>query len=242
MHRALPFVALLALMLCSAPSVAAEATLGGLCEETNCEADPALRVVEYFGADWCEPCRPVEAMLDGLDRSDVLVVRHAPSPQDGEFSNRSYQRFEGHYGLISLPAIVIDGHAVLTGETMTLRLEEALNDTAENRTNLTGNTTTWTSPVHAPNRSGALDANVSSTLHGSINGTWTVVLHDPSPLRPLQAALQAPDTSEPEITEPLSAGEITLLTAALVVLCAPATVMLWRSMTSNQPMHLDEEA
>ena len=58
-------MALLALMLCSAPSVAAEATVGGLCEETNCEADTTLRVVEYFGADWCEPCRPVEAMLDG---------------------------------------------------------------------------------------------------------------------------------------------------------------------------------
>ena len=104
------------------------------------------------------------------------------------------------------------------------------------------NTTTWTSPVHAPNRSGTLDANVSSTLPGSTNGSWTVVLHDPSPLRPLVAALQVPDTSEPEITEPLSGGEITLLTAALVVLCAPATVMLWRSMTSNQPVHSDEEA
>ena len=242
MHRALPFVALLALMLCSAPSVAAEATVGGLCEETNCEADTTLRVVEYFGADWCEPCRPVEAMLDGLERTDVLVVRHAPSPQDGEFSNRSYQRFNGHYGLISLPAIVIDGYAVLTGETMTLRLEEALNATVEPPMNHTGNTTTWSSPVHAPNRSGTHDANVTSTLPGSTNGTWTVVLHDPSPLRPLQAALQAPDTSEPAITEPLSGGEITLLTVALVVLCAPATVMLWRSMTPNQPVHVDEEA
>ena len=242
MHRALPFVALLALMLCSAPLVAAEATVGGLCEESNCEPDTTLRVVEYFGADWCEPCRPVEAMLDGLERSDVLVIRHAPSPQDGEFSNRSYQRFDGHYGLISLPAIVIDGYAVLTGETMTLRLEEALNATAEARTNLSGNTTSWSSPVHAPSRPGAHDANVTSTLSGSTNGTWTVVLHDPSPLRPLQAALQAPDTSEPTITEPLSGGEITLLTTALVLLCAPATVMLWRSMTSKQPAHADEEA
>ncbi len=242
MHRALPFVALLALMLCSGPTVAAESTVGGLCEGTSCEVDNTLRVIEYFGADWCEPCRPVEAMLDGLDRSDVLVVRHTPSPQDGDFSNRSYQRFDGHYGLVSLPAIVIDGYAVLTGETMTLRLEEALNATADGRTNLSENSTTWSSPVHAPSRPDALDANVSSTLPGSTNGTWTVVLHDPLPLRPLQAALSAPDTPEPAITEPLSGIEITLLTAALVVLSAPATVMLWRSMRGSQPLHLDEEA
>ena len=234
-------MALLALMLCSGPAVAAESTVGGLCEETSCEADSTLRVIEYFGADWCEPCRSVEAMLDGLDRSDVLVIRHTPSPQDGDFSNRSYQRFEGHYGLISLPAIVIDGYAVLTGETMTLRLEEALNVTFDGRTNLSENVTTWSSPVHAPPSPGARDANVSSTLPGSTNGTWTVVLHDPSPLRPLQAALPAPDTPEPAANEPLSGIEITLLTAALVVLCAPATVMLWRSMRATQPPHLNEE-
>ena len=117
-----------ALMMCTVPTSAAAATVGNICQEAPCEADPALRVVEYFGADWCEPCRPVEAMLDGLNRSDVLVIRHAPSPQDPGFSNLSYHRFDVHFGLISLPAIVIDGYAVLTGETMTLRLEEALND------------------------------------------------------------------------------------------------------------------
>ena len=147
-------MALLALMLCSGPAVAAESTVGGLCEETSCEADSTLRVIEYFGADWCEPCRSVEAMLDGLDRSDVLVIRHTPSPQDGDFSNRSYQRFDGHYGLISLPAIVIDGYAVLTGETMTLRLEEALNVTVDGRTNLSENVTTWVQPCSRPTSPG----------------------------------------------------------------------------------------
>ena len=118
-----------ALMLCTGLSTAAATTVGNVCEEDACEADTSMRVVEYFGADWCEPCRPVEAMLDALERPDVLVVRHAPSPQDTGFSNLSYQRFDAHYGLISLPAIVIDGYAVLTGETMALRLEEALNVT-----------------------------------------------------------------------------------------------------------------
>ena len=129
MLRALLLVVPVALMLCTGLSTAAATTVGNVCEEDACEADTSMRVVEYFGADWCEPCRPVEAMLDALERPDVLVVRHAPSPQDTGFSNLSYQRFDAHYGLISLPAIVIDGYAVLTGETMTLRLEEALNVT-----------------------------------------------------------------------------------------------------------------
>ncbi|MGB0488998.1 MAG: hypothetical protein ACPHK3_02465 [Candidatus Poseidoniaceae archaeon] len=231
-----------ALMMCTVPTSAAAATVGNICQEAPCEADPALRVVEYFGADWCEPCRPVEAMLDGLNRSDVLVIRHAPSPQDPGFSNLSYHRFDVHFGLISLPAIVIDGYAVLTGETMTLRLEEALNATNEDRSNLTGNTTTWASPLHAPRGPQALDGNVSSSLPGTANGTWTVTLHDPLPLRPLEAALPAPEASEPVGTEPLSRMELTLVTAVLVLLCAPASVMLWRSMRDDRPKPVDEES
>ena len=230
------------LMLFTGPTTVAAATVGDVCEQAPCEADTSLRVVEYFGADWCEPCRPVEAMLDDLDRPDVLVIRHAPSPQDPGFSNLSYQRFDGHYGLISLPAIVIDGYAVLTGETMTLRLEEALNATAERRSNLSGNATEWSSLVHAPRGPHGSDANVSSTLPGSANGTWTVTLYDPLPLQSLEAALPAAERTEPAPVEPLNALELTLVTTALVVLCAPASVMLWRSMRHEESAHIDEEA
>lgn len=231
-----------ALMLCSGLTTAAATTVGDVCEEEACDADASLRVVEYFGADWCEPCRPVEAMLDALERPDLLVIRHSPSPQDAEFSNLSYQRFERHYGLISLPAIVIDGYAVLTGETMTLRLEEALNATEGGRTNLTQNITTWSSSVHAPSDPKGMDVNVSSTRSGSANGTWTVTLHDPLPLRALEAPLSAsaPPTGSP--TAPLSGLELSLLTAVLVGACAPASVMLWRSMKQSRQGMSEEES
>ena len=231
-----------ALMLCTGLTTAAASTVGNVCEQEVCDADVSLRVVEYFGADWCEPCRPVEAMLDGLDRPDVLVIRHAPSPQDPGFSNLSYQRFEAHYGLISLPAIVIDGYAVLTGETMTLRLDEALNATEESRLELTENTTAWTSSVHAPAGAHSMDVNVSSTLAGTADGNWTVTLHDPAPLRTLEAALPAPEPSTNAPTEPLSGVELTLLTVALVGACAPASVMLWRSMKQSRRVTSDEES
>ena len=231
-----------ALMLCTGLTTAAASTVGNVCEQEVCDADVSLRVVEYFGADWCEPCRPVEAMLDGLDRPDVLVIRHAPSPQDPGFSNLSYQRFEAHYGLISLPAIVIDGYAVLTGETMTLRLDEALNATQESRLELTENTTVWTRSVHAPAGAHSMDVNVSSTLAGTADGNWTVTLHDPAPLRTLEAALPAPEPSTNAPTEPLSGVELTLLTVALVGACAPASVMLWRSMKQSRRVTSDEES
>ena len=230
-----------ALMLCTGLSTAAATTVGNVCEEEACEADTSLRVVEYFGADWCEPCRPVEAMLDALDRPDVLVVRHAPSPQDAGFSNLSYQRFDGHYGLISLPAIVIDGYAVLTGESMTLRLEEALKATEGGRSNLTENTTSWTSPAFAPNGPYGADINVSSSLSGSANGTWTVTLHDPVPLRALEAALPVAQAPADAATKPLDGLQLALLTGALVAACAPASVMLWRSMRQSRLAPSDEE-
>ena len=68
MLRALLLVVPVALMLCTGLSTAAATTVGNVCEEDACEADTSMRVVEYFGADWCEPCRPVEAMLDALER------------------------------------------------------------------------------------------------------------------------------------------------------------------------------
>ena len=230
-----------ALMLCTGLSTSAASTVGNVCEEDACEADTSLRVVEYFGADWCEPCRPVEAMLDALERPDVLVVRHAPSPQDAAFSNLSYQRFDGHYGLISLPAIVIDGYAVLTGESMTLRLEEALKATEGGRSNLTENTTSWTSPAFAPNGPYGADVNVSSSLSGSANGTWTVTLHDPVPLRALEAALPVAQAPADAATKPLDGLQLALLTGALVAACAPASVMLWRSMRQSRLAPSDEE-
>jgi len=240
-QRALLLVVPVALMLCTGLSTAAASTVGNVCEEDACEADTSLRVVEYFGADWCEPCRPVEAMLDALERPDVLVVRHAPSPQDAGFSNLSYQRFDGHYGLISLPAIVIDGYAVLTGESMTLRLEEALKATEGGRSNLTENTTSWTSPAFAPNGPYGADINVSSSLSGSANGTWIVTLHDPVPLRALEAALPVAQAPADATTKPLDSLQLALLTGALVAACAPASVMLLRSMRQSRLAPSDEE-
>ncbi|MEC8625462.1 MAG: hypothetical protein VXY39_00920, partial [Candidatus Thermoplasmatota archaeon] len=101
--------------------------------------------------------------------------------------------------------------------------------------------TSWSSPAFAPNGPHGTDVNVSSSLSGSANGTWTITLHDPVPLRALEAALPAPQTPAEEPTKPLSGLQLALFTGALVAACAPASVMLWRSMKQNRPAPTDEE-
>ena len=92
----------------------------------------------------------------------------------------------------------------------------------------------------APNDPHGTDVNVSSSLPGSANGTWTITLHDPVPLRALEAALPRPQTSTDEPTKPLDGLQLALLTGALVAACAPASVMLWRSMRQSRLAPSDE--
>ena len=62
------------------------------CLETEyCVAKEPTHLVEFFGADWCEPCRETEKILDKtvIYDSDLLVLHHHPSIDDAFFLNSS---------------------------------------------------------------------------------------------------------------------------------------------------------
>ena len=50
----------------------------------SCIGEQPSHVVEFFSADWCDPCRSVESMLrNGTHQEDqVLILTHHPSPAD----------------------------------------------------------------------------------------------------------------------------------------------------------------
>ncbi|MEC8311340.1 MAG: hypothetical protein VXZ64_00765, partial [Candidatus Thermoplasmatota archaeon] len=64
---------------------------------------------------------------------------------------------------------------------------------------------------------------------------------DPVPLRALEAALPVAQAPADAATKPLGGLQLALLTGALVAACAPASVMLWRSMRQSRLAPSDEE-
>jgi len=234
---------LLAMIVTAAPTAAAEdAAWGAVCVDEDCTNATPLRIVEYFGADWCEPCRPVEAMLNNLTVDGVLVVHHRPSAADTAFSNASHLRFSTHYGLLGLPAIVIDGQALLSGETMAMRLEEALASNAWSlpagaNANLT--TAGWSAKAKAHINTSIPHVTVAASVAGAEQGNVTVVIADPSSDGSLVAALAAP--TEASTRPPLPPLAVAGITAGLVVLVAPAVALHVRSMRINETPGHDEE-
>jgi hypothetical protein len=234
---------LLAMAVIAAPSAAAEdAAWGAVCVDEDCTNATPLRIVEYFGADWCEPCRPVEAMLDNLTVDGVLVVHHRPSPADAAFSNASHLRFSTHYGLLGLPAIVVDGQALLSGETMAMRLEEALASNAWSlpagaMANLT--TAGWSAAAKAHINTSVHHVTIAASVAGAVEGDVTVVIADPPSNGTLVAALTAP--AEASTRPPLPPLAVAGITAGLVVLMAPAVALHVRSMRNNGAPGHDEE-
>ena len=237
---ALLFVAMAVLTL---PTAAGEdVAWGAVCLDEGCDGAMPLRVVEYFGADWCEPCRPVETMLENLTVEGVLVVHHRPSPADAAFSNASHLRFSTHYGLLGLPAIVIDGHALLSGETMALRIQEALEAIPWTPpTDATANLSlaSWTSGATVRPNVHLLHANVTPSVAGATSGGVHVVLYDPPSNGSLVAALEA--TTEDLRRPPLSPFALLGVTVGLGLLLAPAVVLHLRSMRPKQAPAQDEE-
>ena len=57
-------------------------------ENETCEAHRPLHLVEYFSADWCEPCHQVSDQLQNLTDETTVVLQHHPSPQDATFFSR----------------------------------------------------------------------------------------------------------------------------------------------------------
>ncbi len=95
-------------------------------DEQLCHAWRPLHLIEYYGADWCEPCLDVELSLENIDTTRYAVIQHHPSALDSSYLNFSNQRYETDFRLIFIPSIVIDGEGLLTGTKQANELNQSL--------------------------------------------------------------------------------------------------------------------
>lgn len=95
-------------------------------QSLQCQANESQHIVEYFGADWCEPCHLVEDNLAALNREDTVILQHHASVEDFTYLNYSKHRFEDKYRLLFVPSIVVDGKGLLTGSSQALDLNSSL--------------------------------------------------------------------------------------------------------------------
>jgi len=106
-------------------------------ENVSCAGWRPAHLVEYFGADWCEPCESVETQLNQRESDDTFVMSHHPSKSDLFWLNASNQRFADTYQLWGYPDLVVDGEGLLAGKTQSLELEMAISDSEVNLSGLT---------------------------------------------------------------------------------------------------------
>lgn len=98
------------------------------CIEENdvCEATRAGNIIEYFGADWCEPCLQVENFLMNYEKENTVVIQHHASVFDNSYLNYSKFRFDNKFRLLFIPSLVLNGQGLLTGTSQILELNDAL--------------------------------------------------------------------------------------------------------------------
>ena len=97
----------------------------------TCEIEQPKHLVEYYSADWCEPCAQVSQQVNTLNRTDVLVVQHHPSNQDLSFLSASKLRYDLEFRLLFYPSIVVDGQFLLTGTRQAMDLNMTLTNSSE---------------------------------------------------------------------------------------------------------------
>ena len=95
---------------------------------TSCAGERVEHFVEYYGADWCEPCEFIEQEISALNRTDTFVIQHHPSVVDASFLSASKLRFDNEYRLLFLPSLVINGEGLLTGSSQGLELSNVLSE------------------------------------------------------------------------------------------------------------------
>ena len=97
-------------------------------EQETCEPIRPDHFVEYFGADWCEPCKVLDSDLDELIDNETFVMRHHPSPVDLSYNTDSYQRFNIMYRLLFLPSLIHNGDGLLTGTSQAQDLGQVMSN------------------------------------------------------------------------------------------------------------------
>lgn len=101
-------------------------------DEESCNSWRPDNLVEYFGADWCEPCMEVEQEISNIDSNRSVIIQHHPSTSDNTFFSQSKMKFENQYRLLFIPSLVINGESLLTGSSQALEISQVLQQ--QNRT------------------------------------------------------------------------------------------------------------
>ena len=104
-------------------------------QSLQCQATESEHIVEYFGADWCEPCQIVEDNLAMMNRTDTVILQHHASVEDYTYLNYSNLRYDGKFRLLFIPSLVINGNGLLTGSSQSFDLNQSL----DNNTGLLNN-------------------------------------------------------------------------------------------------------
>jgi type II secretory pathway pseudopilin PulG len=99
-------------------------------QSLQCQATESEHIVEYFGADWCEPCQIVEDNLAMMNRTDTVILQHHASVEDYTYLNYSNLRYDGKFRLLFIPSLVINGNGLLTGSSQSFDLNQSLDNNA----------------------------------------------------------------------------------------------------------------
>ena len=158
----------------------------------SCEAHRPAHLIEYFSADWCEPCQQVSDQLRTSSDPSVVVLQHHPSPQDTTFLSDSKLRNDVDYRLMFYPSLVVDGTHLLTGTRQAMDL----NLTLENQSN------EWSGLEQVQLVNGTLQWNAS------INGTLAAWLVAPVPHE--TTGELHPSVAYRRLSAPADAGELML--------------------------------
>ena len=94
----------------------------------SCSANETTHLIEYFSADWCEPCVLVSEQIASLNRTDTTILQHHPSPSDLHFFPDSNIRLYETYGFWGIPDVVLSGEGLLVGSSQSNVLTSTLDN------------------------------------------------------------------------------------------------------------------
>ena len=96
--------------------------------EESCYSWQPSNIIEYFGADWCEPCLEIEQEINQINYNESVIIQHHPSSYDLSHLQYSKLKFDNQYRLLFIPSIVINGQGLLTGSSQGLEVNQAIKD------------------------------------------------------------------------------------------------------------------
>ncbi len=99
---------------------------------STCEPTQPDHLIEYFSADWCDPCLQVSDQLNNHSENMSVILQHHPSALDETFLSDSKLRFDLEYRLLFYPSIVVDGSFLLTGSRQAMDLNTTMDNSPTN--------------------------------------------------------------------------------------------------------------